>query len=256
MVEGRFAPGSPDKPIVPRETFDYRKCVGCILHLSRTCRPDVSLAVSELSQFLNAPVSKHVHAAKRVLQYLRDTPDLGITYGPQPDLRRHKVTTFVDADWVGDHHTCKSGSGYFIMLNGACIDWFTRKQTLTALSSCESETYACVLAAAWTLHFRAMLAGLFAAQPGSTPVFTDNQATLLNSANDGQSKRSRHFQLRIEFLRDYCRLGRIHIDKVHTDDNMADVLTKPLGRAKFLKFRQLFMGEPFLESTRAPHQDS
>ena len=156
---------------------------------------------------------------------------------------------------VLQHYTCKSRSGYFIMLNGACIDWFTRKQTLTALSSCESETYACVLAAACTLHFRAMLAGLFAAQPGSTPVFTDNQATLLNSANDGQSKRSRHFQLRIEFLRDYCRLGRIHIDKVHTDDNMADVLTKPLGRAKFLKFRQLFMGEPSLESTRAPHQD-
>ena len=243
MIEGRLTPATEGEPAVPTEEFDYRKAIGSCLHLARTCRPDIQLAVSELSQFLNKPTERHVRAAKRVIQYLFCTAEDGITYHPQPHHTRHKLWTFVDADWTGDVVTCKSRSGYFIILNGAVIDWFSKKQSLTALSSCESETYACVLACAATLHFRELLHELYAAQPGSTTILTDNQATMMNSSNDGQSKRSRHFQLRIEFLRDYCRLGRVHVDKVGTDDNIADALTKPLGRTKFLKFKAMYMGQ-------------
>ena len=242
MVEGRLAPAEQDEQAIPPEVFDYRKAIGMCLHLARTFRPDCQLAVSELSQFLNKPVERHIRAAKRLIQYLYCTADDGITYHPQPPGTRNKISTFVDADWLGETSTCKSRSGFFVMLNGAVIDWFTRKQTLTALSSCESETYACVLAAASTLHFRELLHELFATQPGSTVVFTDNRATLVNSSNDGQSKRSRHFQLRIEFLRDYVRLGRIRVEKVSTDENIADALTKSLGGSKFLKFKHIYMG--------------
>ena len=66
--------------VIPEEEFPYRRVVGSVLHMSRTCRPDLALAVSELSRHLGATTDRHVKAAKRLLLYLRRTPDLGIIW--------------------------------------------------------------------------------------------------------------------------------------------------------------------------------
>ena len=58
----------------------------------------------------------------------------------------------------------------------------------------------------------------------------------------GQSKRSKHFQIRTELLRSYSQLGRLHVFKIDTNKNISDLHTKPLTGDKFIKMRDIMMG--------------
>ena len=105
-----------------------------------------------------------------------------------------------------------------------------------------SETIAAVEAAKAIVCARLFLFELGYKQPGSSRLFVDNEATVLNSNGFKQSKRSKHFQIRTELLRSYTQLGRLHVFKVHTDDNISDLHTKPLLGTKFTNMRDIMMG--------------
>ena len=57
---------------------NYRSLVGALNYLSATTRPDITFAFGSLSQFLNAPGTKHWDAAIKVLRYLKGTKDIGL----------------------------------------------------------------------------------------------------------------------------------------------------------------------------------
>ena len=175
--------------------------------------------------------------------YLKGTADLGITFhGNLPDHLRNKMITFSDADWAGDTHARKSRSGYTIQLNLGPIEWYTKGQTITATSSCMSETIAAVEAAKAIVSSRLLLFELGYRQPGSSRLYVDNEATVLNANGTNQSKRSKHFQIRTELLRVYTDLGRLHVFKINTDLNISDLHTKPLLGTKFTEMRDIMMG--------------
>ncbi|KAL2944143.1 Retrovirus-related Pol polyprotein from transposon RE2 [Bienertia sinuspersici] len=55
----------------------YQKLTGKLLYLTLT-RPDVAYSVHILSQFMQAPTTAHIQAARRVLRYLANSPEQGI----------------------------------------------------------------------------------------------------------------------------------------------------------------------------------
>ena len=69
--------------------YPYRTVVGVALHLSRTVRPDIALAVSELSKYVSRYGPDHIRAANWLALYLKGTPDLGITY--HGDCKPHLI---------------------------------------------------------------------------------------------------------------------------------------------------------------------
>ena len=225
------------------KSYPYRSVVGICLHLSRTTRPDIALAVSELSKYVTCYGQQHVKAANWLALYLKGTADLGITYhGNLPDHLRNKMITFSDADWAGDTQARKSRSGYTIQLNLGPIEWYTKGQTITATSSCMSETIAAVEAAKAIVSTRLLMFELGYRQPGSSRLYVDNEATVLNANGTNQSKRSKHFQIRTELLRVFTDLGRLHVFKVDTNLNISDLHTKPLLGTKFTEMRDIMMG--------------
>ena len=201
------------------------------------------MAVSELSRVVTKPNRSHVRAANWLANYLRGTKEMGITYhGNVEDRIKNKLISFSDADWAGDSSTRKSRSGYTLQINCGPVEWYSKGQSLTSTSSCMSETVAAVEAAKAIVSTRLLLYELGYKQPGSSRLFVDNEATVLNSNGFGQSKRSKHFQIRTELLRSYSQLGRLHVFKIDTNKNISDLHTKPLTGDKFIKMRDIMMG--------------
>lgn len=64
---------------VLKEPLVYRKLIGKLIHLNIT-RPDVTYAVSVLSQFMEKPSKTHLNSVYRVLKYLKNASGQGIFF--------------------------------------------------------------------------------------------------------------------------------------------------------------------------------
>ena len=95
----------------------YRRMVGRLIYLTLT-RPELSYSVHILSQFMQAPRTDHMEAAKRVLRYIKGTLGQGILLRSDSDLN---IVVFCDSDWRACPLTRKSISGYFISLGGSPV---------------------------------------------------------------------------------------------------------------------------------------
>ncbi|GJT80951.1 retrovirus-related pol polyprotein from transposon TNT 1-94 [Tanacetum coccineum] len=76
-------------------------------------------------------------------------------------------------------------------------------------------------------------------KPMKTPISTETKLTkdvegaIDLSKNPVQHSRTKHIEIRHHFLRDNVQKGNISIEKVSSEDNIADILTKPLKREPF-----------------------
>lgn len=113
----------------------YRELIGCLIYLANAMRPDLAFAASALSRFCIDPNEVHCKLAKRILRYLQNTIDYGITY--TKDCK--EMQAYVDSDWAGDVENRKSCSGNVVMLAGGPISWESRKQKSVTLSTMEAE---------------------------------------------------------------------------------------------------------------------
>ena len=117
-------------------------------------RPDLAFAVSTLGRFNAAPTKDQLGAAKKTLRYLRQTSEIGLTFGPGTAATDIVATDnvgyynyvweddlvgYCDSDWAGDLDTRRSTTGYAFMLSKGAISWKSKRQPTVALSSTEAE---------------------------------------------------------------------------------------------------------------------
>ena len=122
------------------EISGFQSLVGSLLYLSNCTRPDITFVVSKLCQFISAPSSEHLTIAKGVLRYLKGTMTHGLTYRKSS----LECNVYADADFGNDSNDGKSTSGVMTFIGKNLIDWQSSKQSLVALSTCESEITAIV----------------------------------------------------------------------------------------------------------------
>jgi len=90
----------PNTKLLPNQgelIFDpeqYRRLVGKLNYLTVT-RPDISFAVSVVSQFLNSPCEDHWNAVIRILKYIKRSLGKGLLYGSNNHTR---VVCYSNAD--------------------------------------------------------------------------------------------------------------------------------------------------------------
>jgi len=76
-----------------------------------------------------------------------------------------------------------------------------------------------------------------------TIIFEDNTASIaLSSPSGTPHKRSKHFGVEWCMFRECVELGEVELKHISTHEQIADILTKPLGIQKFVKFRNLMLG--------------
>jgi hypothetical protein len=112
--------------------------VGSLIYATTCTRPDLSWAVSKLSQRLSNPRDVDFTMLKHVFRYVQGSVDKCMTFTKTSTL---KWEAHSDADWASSPTDRRSTTGYYFSLskNGPAISWKTRKQQTVALSSCESE---------------------------------------------------------------------------------------------------------------------
>lgn len=120
-------------------------------------RIDIAFATSMVSRFAKNPSSEHFNAIDQILRYLARSPERGITFGGEKEL---KLIGYSDSDWAEDHADRNSTSRFIFMLNGGPISFASKKQAVVALSSTEAEYVALSLAAREATWLRLLLTEL------------------------------------------------------------------------------------------------
>ena len=82
------------------------------------------------------------------------------------------------------------------------------------------------------------MAGLFMEQKESTQILVDNQATISIANNLVFHGKTKHFKLKLYFLRKVQKEGEIQLVYCKTESRNADILTKPLSKARYEFLRQ------------------
>ena len=134
----------------------------------------------------------------------------------------------------------KSTSGCCFSLGSTAVSWFSRKQKSIALSSAEAEYMAASQASSEALWLRKLLVNLFDQELRPMIIYCDNQSCILLSKNLVFHDRSKHIEIRYHFIRDYVQRGVVTLQYISIDEQVLDILTKSLGRGKFVFFRDKF----------------
>ncbi|CAM8981023.1 unnamed protein product [Rhodiola kirilowii] len=182
------------------------------------------------------PAEQHMLAAKKILRYLKGTIDYGIFY------KRGKVSKligFTDSDYAGDVNDRKSTSGFVFMMGSGAVSWSSKKQQIVSLSTTEAEFIAGASCACQAVWLRRILGELKFPQVEATAIYCDNNSAIKLSKNPVLHGRSKHIDVRYHFLRDLTKDGIVELMHCKSEDQIADILTKPLKIATFVKLRGL-----------------
>jgi hypothetical protein len=213
----------------------YRAIVGAILYVALLSRPDIALATSLLSRALEHPTAECLAAAERVVNYLYHTRDLGIRYTKGEDS---KLWGQVDSDWA----TVRSTTGFVFFWAQAAIAYIAQKQKSIAMSSTEAEIMAASVAALEAVFLRGVLRDDFGIDlDGPTSIGIDNQGAVALAKNYISNSKTKHIARRHLKIRELVEMLEVCPEYVPTDNNVADILTKPLGRRRFEKLRKILL---------------
>ena len=229
--------------------FYYRSVIGKLNFLEKSTQPDISVSMHQCACFFERPKRGHAEAVKRIGRYLLATKDKGLLIRPN-ELKYFEC--WVDADFSGnwrpqDAHndlmTSKSRLGWIIRFAGAPITWASKIQTITALSMTEAE----YIALSTSLREAIPLMGILkeAAEQGvkidnlppkiHCTVFEDNSGALELVRLPKVHPRTKHINQSFHHFREYVERQEIHIQATPTEEQLADILTKPLPENSFVR---------------------
>ena len=176
----------------------------------------------------------HLVAAKHILRYLKGAIDYGLRYAGDCEFG---LIGYTDSDWTGSVTDWKSTSGCRFSLGLAVIAWCSRKQTSVVLSTTEAEYIAACSASSEAVWLRKMLSRLFDLEMDATCIYCDNQSCIKLSENPVFHDKSKHIEIKYQYIRDMVEKRVVKLQYIATDEQVADVLTKSLSRVKFGYFR-------------------
>ena len=206
----------------------YMEIIGTLIYLATNTRPEISYNVSTLAEKMQSPSEKDLKKLMEVVRYLKATYNHGLIYKQSMETN---LIAYSDADYAADQETRKSRSGYLVFHSSNLVSWFSKKQQVVALSTCESEYVAACTAAQEMLWLKQLLQELNMA-PNLSKLFVDNQGAISVAKNPKNHSKVKHIQIRYHFLREEVNSKNITLEYCKTTEMLADFLTKPLSAAK------------------------
>ncbi|GJX48896.1 retrovirus-related pol polyprotein from transposon TNT 1-94 [Tanacetum coccineum] len=230
-VKTASTPIETHKPLVKdEEAADvdvhlYRSMIGSLMYLTAS-RPDIMFVVCACSRFQVTPKTSHLHAVKRIFRYLKGKPKLGLWY---PRESSFDLVAYSDSDYGGANLDRKSTTGGCQFLGHRLISWQCKKQTIMATSTTEAEYVAAANYYGQVLWIQNQMLDYGM----NTRIYIDNESTICIVKNLVFHSKTKHIEIRHHFIRDAYEKKLIQVLKIHTDDNVADLLTKAFDVSRF-----------------------
>jgi len=195
---------------------------------------------------------EHAKAVKWIGRYLKGTMTEGTILRPDPTK---SLEVYVDADFAGnwdpnvaskDRSTARSRHGYYIMYGGIPIAWKSTLQQEIALSSTESEITGLSYALREAIPIIHILQEMeeMGYKVNASPmkvhceVFEDNSGAIEIARTNKYRPRTKHLNNKLWHFRTYVDRGIITIHPIKSEDQPADILTKPLNESTFTRHRK------------------
>ncbi|BBH05473.1 Disease resistance protein CC-NBS-LRR class family [Prunus dulcis] len=179
---------------------------------------------------MEEPTITHMKSARRILRYIKGTPNFGLFYPASNEL---KLVGYSDCDWAGDKDDRKSTTGFVFYLGDAAFTWSSKN-----LSTCEAEYVAATSCVCHAIWLRNLLRELNLPQKKATEIYVDNKSALALAKNPVFHDRSKHIDTRYHYIRECLSKKDIELKYVKFEDQIADIFTKPLKLETFRRLRR------------------
>ena len=228
-------PASDDAIAAEMHAKGYMSIVGSLLFASAMTRPDIAFYVSFLAKMMHKPSPEALDAARGILGYLKNTRELGVTYGPDEKLEMHCDSSF--------GREPRPMAGFVVSYGGAALSWTSKALKLVPLSSAEAEANVLSLGCKDAVYVHRLLCELRPGKiDGCVQCYSDNQAAIDIIKAHGLTARTKHFERWAAYVRDLYQRHIIAVSFKPTTAMPADIFTKALPEEAFKLFRSFLLG--------------
>ena len=241
MIEHNLSPRSSTEPRQDADAIKhYMSLVGGLRYVADCTRPDVAYCTGQLARYLSDPAKEHFAAAKQCYLYLKGTCDYWLVLGNQADLTSTSLIGYSDSDGMTTYGN-KPIMGYTFLYNDSLISWSSKRGSLVTLSVTEAELYALAHASTEAIYLKGLIDELLDYTMDPVKMYTDSASTLaiVRSPEEQHSQRTKHFNIRKNFISDRVDKGYISVHHIRSNDQRADTLTKALPLEKLKHFNEL-----------------
>ncbi|GJU16188.1 putative ribonuclease H-like domain-containing protein [Tanacetum coccineum] len=210
-VKTTSTPMEPNKALVKDEEADsvdvhlYKSMIRSLMYLT-TSRPNITFAVCACA---------------------RDSP--------------FDLEAFSDSDYAGASLDRKSITGGCQFLGKRLILWQCKKQTIVANSTTKAEYVAAVNCYGQVLWIQNQMLD-YGFNFMNTKIYIDNESTICVVKNPVFHSKTKHIEIRHHFIKDSYEKRLIQVLKIHTDHNVADLLTKGFDVRSAVDYTQVLFG--------------
>ena len=219
---------NPHRSLTKEETTSLRASLGKLNWLAGMTRPEISFEVCQISTRVNNATVADILSVNKVIKFVKSTPS-SISI-PKLDLKSLSITVFADASFNNLPDGGSQG-GYIIFLNNKYnsvvpLSWNSTRLPRVVRSTLAVETLA-MSDACDSAIFLSNLTDELAKSPKQTniTVLTDNQS-LFEALKTTKAALDHRLRVEISALREMCNNDEITINRVSSENQLSDPLTK------------------------------
>ncbi|GJR17684.1 putative ribonuclease H-like domain-containing protein [Tanacetum coccineum] len=189
-----------------------------------------ALSICACSRFQVTPKTSHLSAVKRIFRYLKGKPKLGLWY---PRESSFDLESYSDSDYARANLDRKSTTGGCQFLGRRLVTWQSKANQLLPLLQLKPNRSCWQLLWA-SLWIQNQMLVLCDSTFMNTKIYIDNESTICIVKNPVYTyRKTKHIAIRHHFIRDAYEKKLMQVLKIHTNDNVADLLTKAFDVSQF-----------------------
>jgi hypothetical protein len=209
----------------------YSSRIDSLMYAMVCTRLDIAHAVGVVRRYMNNPGKEHWEEVKWILRYLRGTSTHALCFGGSDIV----LQGYVDLYMAGDKDSRRSTTEYVFTVGGTTVSCISKLQKVVSLSTMKEEYVVATEASKEMIWLQRFMEELGKKQENGS-LYCDIESAIHIAKNSAFHSKTKHIQLRYHFMRSILEDGQLKLEKIHTSQNPADMLTKGVTREKLSSY--------------------